>query len=457
MKIRSARFFQTLGVFVIGLAALFMAAGCSSESYPADKLKSSLAEICHKEYGIDSVDVKIKGETIGVYLPLKQLFAADFKEAAITGKVRNLETLFEPSPEALEKVEDVLFSISRVLLSTNKPLKFYVLEATDIEKTGMQLILTGCVDDIKRVRVWDISRNEYRKRVIHELRLNRAVIWHKPVRRFFDDLQELPVSKIQARYFGEAMPPEAIQKLFFNAIRPDGGSDDSKSKWDIIEMRSAAVQRGQVLVYAKVKVTPPGKTESTELQYLFILTLQGEEGKIARIVPFQYKGDDGQIQKIPFPKELRIQENLDQWEDEFPLDEVKMGPFLAQQLTRRVQAELAADERVQNTFREAKLDFVYHDEDPGKPYFSLETEAVLRDLNNYPRQSLFAHEDMIYLLTIASREFVEVLRSYQFGEFDYLKVSLSQDPTPWIIGREDLELFRRKKVDLQGLLALPKI
>jgi hypothetical protein len=448
---------KKLGVFALLFALLGFGAGCTTESYDSNNLKQALSEICEKEYGIEDIDVKVKGETIGVYLPLKKLFAADFKEAAVTGKVRNLETLFEPSPEALEKVEDVLFSISRVLLSTTRPLKFYVLEATDIEKTGMQLVLTGCVDDIKRVRVWDISRNEYRKRVIHELRLNRAVIWHKPVHKFFRDLEDLTISQVKTRYFGEAMEQDAVQKLFFNAIREDNAPEEQKSEWEILDIRSAAVQRNQVLVYTKVKCTKPGSKESSELQYLFILAVTGDEGKIARIVPFQYKSEDGQLQKIPFPKELRIQENLEQWESEFQMEEVKMGPFLAQQLTRRVQALIAGDERVQNTFREAKMDFIYHEEEPAKPYFSLETEAVLRDLNNYTRQSLVLHEDMIYLLTLASREFVEVLRSYQFGSYDYLKVSLAQEPAPWVIGREDLELFRRKKVDLQGLLTLPKL
>ncbi len=428
-----------------------------TQSYPADKLKEALGDICRKEYGIEDVDVKINGKTIGVYLPLKKLFAADFKEAAVTGKVRNLETLFEPSPEALEKVEDVLFSVSRVLLSTDRPLDFYVLEATDSEKTGMQLVLTGCVNDIKRVRVWDISRNEYRKRVVHELRLNRAVIWHKPVHKFFKDLEDLDVAQIQARYFGDTMSTEALQKLFFDMARPAGAPESQKPVWDVVDMRSAAVNRNQVLVYAKTEASIPGRKEAAELQYLFILVLQGEEGKIARIVPFQYKNDSGQMEKIPFPKELQIQENLDQWETEFQVEDVQMGAFLAQQLTRRLQGIIAVDERIQNTFREAKMDFVYHDENPQTPYFSLETEAVLRDLNNYRKQSMALHEDMIYLLTLASREFVDLLRSYQFSNFDYLKLNLAQESAPWVIGRDDLELFRRKKVMLQGLMTLSKV
>lgn len=444
----------------LALPALFLAlscfllSGCQTESYRSDTLKEDLAEICRKEYGIENIDVKINGQTIGVFLPLQKLFSADFKEAAITGKVRNLETLFEPSPEALEKVEDVLFSISRVLLSTNKPLKFYVLEATDVEKTGMQLILSGCVDDIKRVRVWDISRNEYRKRVIHELKLNRAVIWHKPVRKFFRDLESLNVTQVQAKYFGSQMEPEALQKLFFdNLITPE--TVEQRHSWRIQEMRSVSLQRNQALVY--VKTIPPSLKEKdlTELQYLFVLTVQDENARIARIVPFQYKGEDGQIQKIPFPRELKIQENVDQWDEEFPLEEITMGSFLAAQLNRRMQAIAASDERIQLTFGDVKMDFVFHD-DVLRPYFSLELDAVLKDLNNYSRQSLVSHEDMVYLLKLAYQEFVDVLRSYQFEDYDHVQLNLAQEQNPLILGRENLELFRRKKLDIQSLLAVPK-
>ena len=445
------------GFGAVLLCGLTLFAGCSNNSYPSDKLKDALLQICRDEYGIEDIDVKIAGQTIGVYLPLKKLFAADFKEAAVTGKVRNLETLFEPSPEALEKVEDVLFSISRVILSTDKDLQFYVLQATDIEKTGMQLVLTGFVNDIKRVRVWDISRNEYRKRVIHELRLNRAVMWHRPVRKFFKDLENLPLEQVQKKYFGETLPAEAIQNLFFNSLLPEG-VQGPRRKWEILDIRSAPIQKNEILVYTKVKsdiqdLPPDGK----ELQYLFLLSLSEEEARIVRIIPFQYRDEAGEMKHIPFPKELQIEDNLDHWEQEFPLEEVKLGSFLAQQLTRRVQGLVAGDERIQNTFREVKMEFEYNESPDKKPYFSLNLEAILRDFNNYSRQSVVFHEDMLYLLNLISREFVDLLRSYMFGDFDYLRLNVAQEPTQWILGREDLELFRRKRIDLQGLLSVPKL
>lgn len=441
------------GSYLGCLLLLVFLAGCSQKSYPADRIKEALSDICRKEYGIEEMDVKIVGNTIGVYLPLKKLFAADFKEAAVTGKVRNLETLFEPSPEALEKVEDVLFSISRVILSTDKPFEFYLLEATDVEKTGMQLVLTGYVNDIKRVRIWDISRNEYRKRVIHELRLNRAVLWHRPVHNFFKDLETLPADQLKEKYFHDGVSEDILRNLFLNSLI---GKPGAKRNWKVIDMRSVPVQRSEALVYAKVRVEENAPKEPVELQYLFLVSLNEEQARIVRIIPFQYRDETGGMQKIPFPKDLQIQENLDQWEQEFPLAEVKLGVFLADQLTRRVQALVSGDERIQNTFREIKLHFDYKEDKP-KPYFSLTLEASLKDFNNYNRTSLIFHEDMLYLLDVASREFVDVLRSYQFGNYEYLRLNVAQEASPWTLGREDLELFRRKKVDLQGLLSVPKL
>lgn len=453
--------FVPLGAILL-FAAVGLLSGCAQKSYPADQIKESLIEICREEYGIEDIDVKIVGETIGVYLPLEKLFAADLKEAFTTGKVRNLETLFEPSPEALEKVEDVLFSISRVILSTDRPLTFYMLEATDVVKTGMQLILKGYINDIKRVRVWDISRGEYRKRLIHELRLNRAVIFHKPVRQFFKDIEALALDKIHEKYFNETLPQDAIQTLFMNALRRDS-SDESLGPWKIIEMRSAPIQKDEVLVYTRVQ--PPldaqtvGETEPVTLQFLFMLTVQDEQPHIVRIIPFQYLNESGEMQQIPFPKELQIQENLDKWEEEFPVEEMKVGPFLADQITRRVQSLLldpAHAERIQNTFHEVKLNFEYHEE-PVSPHYSLDIEAVLKESDDSSQGPMAFHEDMIYLLNVASREFVDVLRSYRFGNFTYLSLNISEEPSQWILGREDLEMFRRKKIDLQGLLTLPKI
>jgi len=438
-----------LSVLVVGMT------GCSKESYPADKIREDLLEICQKEYGITELDVEIVDNTIGVYLPLKKLFATDFKEAVASGKVSNVENLFEPSAEALDKVEDVLFSISRVILSTDRPLDFYVLQATDIESTGLQLVLKGYVNDIKRVRIWDIPRSEYRKRVIHELRLNQAVIWHKPVRQFFEDLPKLSFEKLGEDYFEETLPADTIKNIFLDVF-PDVDGVLDISHWDIMDIRSTELSHRSAVVYTKV--APKGKVEELtsdkrELEYLFIVTMKRGEGKISRVIPFQFQNQDGTFEKIDFPPELQIGESLSSWKKEFYVEPILLGGFLAQQLTRRVQGVLAEDERIRNTVREAKLEFGYS-EDPNQEasHFTLNADVRLRDFDSYRVESFVMNEDISYLLGLASREFVNVLRGYSFGDYDYLELNITQDSNPRILGREDLELFRRNKINIKTLL-----
>lgn len=437
----------------LGLA--LAGSGCSAQSYPSASLKEALEKICFEEYGISNIDVKIAGETLAVYLPLDKLFATDFKGSVIAGKVRNLETLFEPSPEALEKVEDVLFSISRVLLSTDKDFKFYLVQATDIENTGLQLILKGYVNDVRRVRIWDISREEYRKRVIHEMKQNRAVLWHRPVRKFFDELETRGIEEIIEAYFDPAMKPEAVQNLFFGALRPVGSTDPA-THWEIKDIRSARVQRGEVLVYTSVhpvRSSKPVIPEGVDAQFLFLVSYRDNEPKILRVIPFQYLNEQGVLQKIPFPQDIQIEQSLESWEQEFPVEEIHLGDFLAEQLTRRIQGLVGMDERIANTFRDVKIRVVYEKE-AEKPFFSFVFDSVsLNDFNNYSRTSLLTHEDMLYLLSVISREFVDLLRSYQFGDFDHLSLSIAQESYEHVISRDTLELFRQKKIDFQGVLS----
>src|SRR3990167_3663286 len=163
------------------MAALFTGlTGCDKATYPEHKVEEAIREICRQEYKIEDVEVKFAGKTIGVFLPLKKLFTTDVRQELLSGNVSSLDSLFEPEPQAMEQLENVLFTISRVLLSSDKEIDFYVLQATDVESTGLQLVLMGYVPDVRRVRLWDISRTEYRKRVLHELKFNRSVLWQKP-------------------------------------------------------------------------------------------------------------------------------------------------------------------------------------------------------------------------------------------------------------------------------------
>lgn len=449
------------GVLLPLLLCATALSGCA-KSYPNESLKESLLEICRKEYGIENVEVKIAGDTLGVYLPFGRLFSTDLKDAIAAGRIRNVESLFQPSPEAIEKIEDLLFALSRVMMSTDVPLRFYVLQVTDVEHSGLELTLTGYLDDIKRVRIWDISRTEYRNRIMHEIHLNQAVVWHGPVRKFFQDLGTQPLDKVRLKYLGDSLSLENLKHLFFDALPPGDASPRAQVEWQIEDIRSVDLDKTGAVVYAKVNPTLKGvktqKLSKTPLEYLFIVSIfADEEPHVVRIIPFQYRDEKGDWTKIAFPTELQLEKNLSEWRQEFTLEPLHLGTFLAQQLTRRVQADLAADERIHNTFHLIKIGFEYIEQpEPGR--FAMNIQAKLRDQDGgTPGRNILLHEDMLYALNLAFREFVDLVKNYGFGGYQQISLNVSDTNVPWVLNRDQLELFRRKEVDMAGLLSSLKI
>lgn len=437
-------------------------AGCS-QTYPEDRVKEAIREICRKEYGIQEIQVKIMGQTVGVFLPVKKLFAIDLKEALTKGNVKigEIENLFQPAPEALDQVEDVLFSISRVLLSTEMKLNFYVLQAADVENTGLQLTLSGFVDDIKRVRLWDISREEYRKRFLHELRVNRAVIWHRPVKLLFQTLEKSPSLKIIQEYFAFHLDAETFKSYFF--YNPDGFA--GPVRWRLGEFRSTAVTSSEVLVHVPVildydpAVVPAGTVgvrPGTALDYIFVISFASERAQVTRMIPLFEKDNMGVVRKIEKIDGMDVAKDLESWESEFMLTEIQLGNYLAEQLTRRTQNLVIMDERIQNTFESMHLTFRYEKEskETNKNYFSLDLEVRPKSHGALQPDPSALDEDVLYLLSLTSREFVDLVRSYRFTDYEFLQLKLVSDPVARILAKEDLELFRRNKIDLKGLLIL---
>lgn len=446
-----------VGIMVVLLPAFLSA--CAKESYPESKLRESLIEMCRKEYGISDVRVKIVGTTLGVFLPLKNFLAhGDLKSLLTTGKVKDLDSLLEPSPEAVEKMMDVHFSISRVALSTDKPLDFYVLQSTDVEKTGVQHTIIGYVNDIKRYKISDISRSEYSKRLVHERTINSAVILDQPVKRFFLDLENLPLETIKKKYFGEHLTPEL--ESFFDKTFSGPKGEWPKTHWSILDMRSSPPRQGvnDLMVYAQVQPADwLGKQvpQDTKFSFLFLLGARRDGVHIVRIIPYQLLREDGTIEQVPFPAEFDVKANMEGWQEEFPLSEIRLGDFLAEQITRRVKVIVRSDERIQNTFLGTELEFKYYENTPGKSYFSLDMDVAFKEFSHSSEGSIVKHEDMVYLLNLISREFVNVLRGYQFGDYQYLSLQVAQEPNAWVFLRDDLELFRRNKIEFSGLLSSP--
>ena len=460
----------SIGCVTFLLGANFFLAGCDKATYPEDKVESGIKEICKSEYKIDDVEVKFAGSTIGVFLPLKKLFQTDIRQEILSGQISNLESLFEPEPEAMDQLENVLFTISRVLLSSDRKLDFYILQAADVESTGLQLVLMGFMDDVRRVRLWDISRNEYRKRVLHELKFNRSVLWEKPVRALLREVNSLNYENLVKNYFVERPTPEQASPLFYDLLATR--ENKRALKIEIEEIKSRSYRDEQALVYAKIKeVYEPKEGVSahsfaypsgTVLEYIFIVQPHDRQYKINQIVPLYYLDETKQLRKVPLPPELDLAQNLETWSERFQVEEIILGEFLARQLNRRVQGLLLSDERIHHTIRHAQVNFDYRKDSvaSGKPHFALYfdflTKAMKKSAGRTVEQ-VIADEDVLYLFNLIILEFADLVRSYRFNDYEYLELIWEPGGTASVLQLfpERLDLFRVKKLSISALLESP--
>jgi hypothetical protein len=452
---RGQAFIDCLSPLSFAVIFLLAFSGCGPATYPEARCKAALQEIALKEYKIPHIEVEFVGTTLGVFLPLESLFATDLKTALMSGKVTDMESLFQPTEEAINKVEDILFSMSRVMLSTDKKFEFYYLQATDVEKSGMDLTFIGQIDDLKRVRFWDIPRSEYRKRIIHDLRMNRAAIWHRPVRHFFRDLNGASIHEIQTRYFPRTARAKWSREFFFTD--PQGlEMPKGRAAWTVLEVKSIPIQDNEIVVYAKAEVGPKDPKDTalkTQVkEYLFQISTAGDKEKIRRIIPMAYLDDKKALPDFTFTRDM-VYESLPHWETEFKTPDLTLGDFLARQFTRRFQQITSEDERIYNTFANIKL--VVRFEPEPVPHFVFNAAAPLRGDKDVPfSEGRGIHEDVLYFWGLVAREFVEVLRSYSFQGYQFLQFQLLQQGQllTWDVTRDDLELYRRHKKDLPSIL-----
>lgn len=149
VKIASGR----IVLLVFGLLSLaYGLCGCTA-TYPQEKIKESIVRICKQEYKSD-VLVETRGRTMVIYLPLSDL----------------MDYSFALTKSASSKINDVIFSAARVALSTDAKIDFYCVIAHDIKMPELQIIIIKDVEDVKRLFANDISRGEYMKRMLIDLR-----------------------------------------------------------------------------------------------------------------------------------------------------------------------------------------------------------------------------------------------------------------------------------------------
>ncbi|MFH1581013.1 MAG: hypothetical protein ABIC39_02905 [Pseudomonadota bacterium] len=190
VKSRQHRLVRNL--FLIGLFVGFVCSGCAP-TYPKDKLTETLINVCKKEYEVE-IQAKLIGKTIIVFIPLDELF--DLK--------------LDISPEAVEKIEDVILTTSRALFSTDAEVDFYMIIAADVKTTAAEVFLVRYMDDVYKFMHGWINREDYSSRILWQINFNPKLLKDS----FFDfDVEEITLPGFLA-----AQIAQRLNKIFASSV-----------------------------------------------------------------------------------------------------------------------------------------------------------------------------------------------------------------------------------------------
>lgn len=205
--------------FKLSLFLLLLLSGCINlePSYKRSNITKAIKDLCQKEYNLKVKVWEAESKNFPrSYLPKKRikelikkgLIGEDEKNKeylfwrvssekelrkrlpskakdvlALWRKTHNTIWIYAPFPnfflnskgeyaeEISEKISDILFSISRVILSIDEPPRFYVFVASDTKEVGADLYFIGFIPDIVKYQLEFISRGDFQQRRIIESRL----------------------------------------------------------------------------------------------------------------------------------------------------------------------------------------------------------------------------------------------------------------------------------------------
>jgi hypothetical protein len=141
---------------------VFGLAGCSP-TYRSDKLPEQVKKIGRDEYNINA-EVKLVGKTLSARVLVDNLMSVLLSSDSGEGK----------------KAWDMMTVLSRVSLSTDAPVDFFVVVAADKQDPRSCFMFVRYVDDVKRVMLDDISRNEFFDGTLVELKLKGKTYFIDP-------------------------------------------------------------------------------------------------------------------------------------------------------------------------------------------------------------------------------------------------------------------------------------
>ncbi len=399
------------------LGATLLLSSCGP-SYPKERVAESLVGLCKREYGIDVLSQVVK-TTVGVQVPIPGLIeelmkqssgpppatvvfvegqyeekAFDFQFLARAPFVRADKKEKESGPrsekksEALTKLDRVSTALRRVALSTDAHLEFYVLIARDPGPTGLEVVFSGHLNDLKRVQYLDISIGELQQRSRVQVRPQPEGAARETVRAFLADLFRKPLPQLLTRYVASTQQfKELLQKILRLAVELQGrGLNLIEEDWPVRQ-----IQSDRCLVYVSLApLEEPGAV-------LFTVELKEGQGKLLNLE---------RLESLKMPAAYESFGAPEKWKGGFYLEPMDLAQFLSEQIAKRVSAE-----------------FIPLEEEEGAALKPIPPEEVSRVLM----------ETSAYLL-----------HSYRFSDFEELKVTDALKGTRWAVPAKDLPIYRRR-------------
>lgn len=404
--------------FLVVFSLSILLSSCDKPTYSKEKVGESVLKLCKDEYGLD-VKVKIIGSTLGVFVPIEGLIDPDLKL----------------NKDAGEKIENVALSIHRVTMSTDRDLKFYTLTVRDTKNPAAEFVLTGYTYDVVRVRLLDISRGEYHKRILRDFRFNPAVIGELQIKELFDALNE------------HSPLAQNIRPAFYPIYMI--GKKDSQ-KIEIEKLESKEISEREALFHVTTReyyepfpafevyraIFPPGFNN----QYLILVDISTFPNPIKEIVSmYFYSGTE--------IRQRDLQATFGQYEDigyigtdGFPKMDLSPDWFLSRQIARRIKTLFTEDSRLKDNFIIEKCQGSIDDK-----IFRFSLTLSPDDISQKNRERIFSE-----ILKLAGT----TLHRYEFEDFEGIELMDAKHEGQKIyLSKSELESFRENRIKIEDILA----
>lgn len=415
------------------LASVF--AGCAP-SYSPLKAADSVVEILQKEYQIDAY-AKLNGSMLGVRYPVDHL----------------IDSRLNLVPETLDEMQHVVLSLHRVGLSSGKEIQFYTLVVQD-PVSAAELILVGSYLDIKRVRLLDISRNEYFKRIIRDLRFNPEILAENSVRNLFSDLSIKKAELALEEYYSKKVTSEEITTLLFPTLLlalPD------TTEFQIQQLETKRISETKALLLCRTRefyASQPAFQYLTSVfpqgfqnEYLFVVDSNLYPRSIERIVPKYMVDEQNRIREQPIRQIFNEYPNIIAENDRFYLKEYTLAQFLAELIEHRIRDDVQKDDQLSKTINLRSVQGTF---DTDKKGFTFSLIAI--PAGREEKLEKTEGPSQVKLFETSLMTTAEVLKGYWFKDYDSVNFVDVLNGATFSIQRDGVDQFRLKKIGINELL-----